>query len=373
MPNQTSRRYYLDWLRILATLLLIPYHTARIFDTAPYYLKNETTYLGFGIVLGFIDLWFMPLFFFVAGAVAKYSLENRSKTQYIWERFKRLLLPFLFGIFIFIPPITYYGFLFHNPNIDLSYYQYYPLFFKFSYKNIDGYRGGFTPSHLWFILYLFGFSWITFPLFRFFKTQSSQEVIEQLGIFLLNKPIYLFICVFPLSLARIILLPYYNPFYYILFYIYGYLFILNESLKKVAQKNYFIALTLGIILVVYYFWMENDIFPLSFGLNITNLINQILLSLNSFCWLIVILYIAQKYLNINNSARKYLSHASSSIYILHMTWVISTGFYVIQWQQGIICKFLVIILMSSIGTLSSYELIKNNFIARLFLGIKSLN
>jgi peptidoglycan/LPS O-acetylase OafA/YrhL len=28
-----ERRYDVDWLRVLAVLLLFPYHTARIFDT----------------------------------------------------------------------------------------------------------------------------------------------------------------------------------------------------------------------------------------------------------------------------------------------------------------------------------------------------
>jgi peptidoglycan/LPS O-acetylase OafA/YrhL len=36
-----ERRKDLDWLRILAVLLLIPFHTARIFDTLePFYVKN---------------------------------------------------------------------------------------------------------------------------------------------------------------------------------------------------------------------------------------------------------------------------------------------------------------------------------------------
>lgn len=33
LKDNYVRRYDLDWLRILATLLLIPYHTARIFDS----------------------------------------------------------------------------------------------------------------------------------------------------------------------------------------------------------------------------------------------------------------------------------------------------------------------------------------------------
>jgi hypothetical protein len=35
------RRHDLDWLRILAVLLLIPFHSARVFDTfEAFYVKN---------------------------------------------------------------------------------------------------------------------------------------------------------------------------------------------------------------------------------------------------------------------------------------------------------------------------------------------
>ena len=40
--SKGARRYNLDWLRIWATFILIPYHTARIFDYVPCYIKNES-------------------------------------------------------------------------------------------------------------------------------------------------------------------------------------------------------------------------------------------------------------------------------------------------------------------------------------------
>ncbi|MFA9406243.1 MAG: hypothetical protein ACERKX_10575, partial [Anaerolineales bacterium] len=36
-----ARRYDIDWLRVLAVLLLFPFHSARIFDTfSTWYVKN---------------------------------------------------------------------------------------------------------------------------------------------------------------------------------------------------------------------------------------------------------------------------------------------------------------------------------------------
>jgi glucan biosynthesis protein C len=37
-----TRRYDIDWLRIAAVLLLIPFHTARVFNVGEqFYAKNE--------------------------------------------------------------------------------------------------------------------------------------------------------------------------------------------------------------------------------------------------------------------------------------------------------------------------------------------
>lgn len=97
LKEAKERRYDLGWLKILATLLLIPYHTARIFEPNviyPYFVENYNRSIISELLTRFTDQWFMPLFFFIAGAAAKYSLNNISKKQYCSERLNRLLIPF---------------------------------------------------------------------------------------------------------------------------------------------------------------------------------------------------------------------------------------------------------------------------------------
>lgn len=41
---KSERVYYIDWLRVIAVLLLILFHSARIFDIwDPFYAKNAAT------------------------------------------------------------------------------------------------------------------------------------------------------------------------------------------------------------------------------------------------------------------------------------------------------------------------------------------
>lgn len=375
LKDNYVRRYDLDWLRILATLLLIPYHTARIFDSYTFYIQNKINNSELELFSRFIDMWFMPLFFFVAGAAAKYSLDLRSKKQYCLERFKRLFVPLIFAIFVLIPPIGYFAFLSHHQDVHLSYYQYYPSFFKIDYEHIDGFTGTFTPSHLWFILYLFCFSLITLPLFHYLKTSNSEQVIDKLANYLSHQPRAIFLYVIPLTLARMTGLVYFNPVYYILFFTLGYLFLLNRQFELVIQKNNSFALSLGLIGMLFYLYSRTSEFSLAFGgISLNSVLIQLLLSLNTWCWVSLILNYARKYLNWSSPFIDYLNQACYPIYILHMTFVMAISFYVVQWQTGTILKFIFITLTSTTSILFVYDILIKRFnLTRFLLEMKIKN
>jgi glucans biosynthesis protein C len=374
LKENSVRHYDLDSLRILATLLLIPYHTARIFNCPRfgcYFVQNDIISPVLNLFVSFVDLWFMPLFFFIAGAAAKYSLDNRTQKQYCLERFKRLLIPLIFGVLFLIPPISYFGLISHNKNIDLSYYKYYPSFFNFSHENITIFTGGFSPAHLWFVLYLFCFSLITLPIFKYLQRRDKQRFISNSAKYLSQNPIIFFLCVIPLALARMTVIAYYNPVYFIIYFLLGYLYPLDQEFQKAIDKNNSIALILALAITLFYLYSKNDFFPLIWGFSFRSILNQLLLSLNTLCWVIVILNFAKKYLNRNHLFLAYLNQASYPIYIIHMTFIVPIGFYIVQWKTALMLKFLCILLTSSISILVAYNfLIKRFNLTRILFGMK---
>jgi hypothetical protein len=83
-----GRRYDIDWLRVLAVLLLFPFHTARIFDTwLPFYVKNAAASDALTYFIFYLNPWHMPLLFLLAGASTWFALGFRSAGQYTKERF----------------------------------------------------------------------------------------------------------------------------------------------------------------------------------------------------------------------------------------------------------------------------------------------
>ena len=93
------RRKEIDWIRNICILMLFIYHTSAIFtDFGDFYIKTEKSNIFSNIFILLTFSWYMPLLFFLAGASTYFALKRRSEFEYIKERTKKLLLPFIFGI-----------------------------------------------------------------------------------------------------------------------------------------------------------------------------------------------------------------------------------------------------------------------------------
>ena len=110
--TKSVRRYDLDWLRVFAVLILLFFHSARPFVEWRWHINNETVSGFITHILGFINIWHMPLFFLLSGSAAWFALSLRPERSFAKERVKRLFIPLvLVGC-----PVKYRGqvFKFHK-------------------------------------------------------------------------------------------------------------------------------------------------------------------------------------------------------------------------------------------------------------------
>ena len=177
------RRYDIDWLRVIAVLLLFPYHIARIFNLdEEFYVKSATLSKGLSYFVEYLGPWHMPLLFFLAGASTWFALSHRDGRHYAGERFKRLFVPFLFGLVFLIPPQSYLGLLSHGGDPG-SFFNWLPNFFHLSEVDPDGYfMGGLTFGHLWFIIHLFFYSLIALPIVLFLRRGAGRRLVGLLAV-----------------------------------------------------------------------------------------------------------------------------------------------------------------------------------------------
>ena len=378
VKTKSQRRYDLDWLRVLAVLLLLYFHTAAVFYTGElgeFYIKNNRSSIEMDCFVLFVHQWHMPLLFLLSGSATWFTLSFRTAGEYVTERFKRLFIPFLFGTLVIIPPQVYYRLL-SNSNYQNSYTQFYPQFF-------NGIRpqGNFEWGHLWFIIYLFVFSLIALPLFLYLKQQAIKDLITKLAI-LLEKPGAIFLLAIPLAIIEGGLRPKWpgfqnlyndwaNFFLYFFYFIYGYIICADARFGEAIDKHLKITLIMAIasMSVLLQLWVS-DILP-NRGYSLGYILYQIFRGVNSWLWIVALLGLARRYLNFNNSVLQYATQASYPFYILHQTIVVAIAFYVVHWHISIMSKFIIISTASLIATIFVYELlVKRNNIPRFLFGLK---
>ena len=113
------------------------------FNTWEWHVKNPTEYGGMLTdVMIFLHQWRMPLLFLISGAGTYYALGKRSPKKYLGERFKRLMIPLIAGIFILVPVQVYL----EKADQYSSLLNFYPHMFEGIYPS-----GNFSWHHLWFI------------------------------------------------------------------------------------------------------------------------------------------------------------------------------------------------------------------------------
>ena len=94
------RRPDVDIIRVSLTWAILFFHTTVAFAPAlTWYVKSSTdwswnAYVSICVVT-FMDVWQMPLFFFLSGVSAYFALFRRSEWEFRRERSHRLLVPWL--------------------------------------------------------------------------------------------------------------------------------------------------------------------------------------------------------------------------------------------------------------------------------------
>jgi hypothetical protein len=68
---------------------------------------------------------------------------------------------------------------------------------------------------------------------------------------------------------------------------------------------------------------------------------------------------------------RYAVEAQLPFYVLHLTPIVVIGFYVVQWEAGVLTKYVVIALFSLVVTLLLYDIgVRRTRLTRLLFGMK---
>jgi peptidoglycan/LPS O-acetylase OafA/YrhL len=366
----TTRRHYIDWLRIIAVLLLFPFHISRIFNVGDeFYAKSDTLSHGLTWVVAYLDHWHMPLFIFLAGASTWFALSHRSGGQYAWERVKRLLVPFAFGLIVLIPPQSYLGALSHGTT-NASFFGWFPNFFHLSTVDPGAYySGGLTFGHLWFIFHLFMYALIALPIFLVLRRGIGRRFTGLLARATAKPGVILALGLLTFPAMFVGDFAGGNPVWLGIPFLLGYVMMSDARFEQAIDRHKLAALILGPLaaLAVTYFDVNGGPGLTGVAGWLYDLYSGVLIPW--FC-IVPFLGYGRRFLNRGGAVQRYAATASYPVYLLHQTLIVAVGVAVLKAGMGVPLSFAAILAGSFAGTMVAYELLRRVKVIRFLMGIR---
>lgn len=343
----SERRYDIDWIRVIAIALLMVYHVAIVFQ--PWglmigFMTNAEPWESLWLPMTMLNVWRIPILFFIAGMGLVFSFQNRNWKELLKERALRIGIPFVFGIIVIAP---LYLLILQN------YYEW-----KIQYIPM--------ASHLWFLGNILCYILITILPLYFLKRASSSSFAEKLRRVLGS---YL---IFPIVIACFVIETLIvNPPIYemyattihgfvlgLLAFIFGSLFAYSGDgfwNKLIKLKWLFLVLACSFFAV-----RAGNYFSFPEGVN---------LPIETCLWVFTFFAFAKQYLNIPHRILSYFSKAAYPVYILHMIFLGLSCTLLLPLSISVHIKFCCILLGTISGSLLCYELIRRVKYLRVLFGI----
>ena len=377
-----GRMYELDWLRVIVTINLIPFHVAWMMTSVPGFSFIEKGTVAWNILNGFV--WFvsplhMYLLLLVAGTSTFLSMRSRSPGQYVMERIKRLLVPLLtFMIFLF--PVLGYFWPPAQYAIGLSYLkQFWPWCLSTTFYSPI--TGGPNWGHMWFAAYLFIYSLVFLPLLLRIRA-GRCVVVEPITRYLTGGKGRIFLLGIPTALTFAVLSPIWPFFrnnlysdwgyftYNLTAFLLGFVIAGDPRLMKAFKRHAPAALILGLVFSAAKMYMMYVPGLSSPAYSLRYVLYSLIAGFNTWFWVIAILSIAGRKLSFTNRFLAYFNRISYPFYIFHLVVIPVAGYFITRMRLGAIPEFLVLCAASFTISVISCELVKRTPATRFLLGIK---
>ncbi len=168
-----DRKYYLDWLRVTAFGLLIPFHVGMLYVGWFYPLKSPRLVPQLEWLLMLFTPWRMALVFFISGVASRHLIARLGAGGYARDRLRRLLPVILLGMLVVNAPQSWTVALAHGlTHADL--WTFWGAYLRGDHR-ITGMT---TPrwDHLWFLLYLLPYALVFAAMWRWTRRLPGLPV-----------------------------------------------------------------------------------------------------------------------------------------------------------------------------------------------------
>ena len=150
-----TRRYFLDWLRVLAFGGLVLFHVGLMYSGWSYNLKSPVTYPAVEWLLEALSPWRMALLFVISGVACRFLIGKLGPGRFALDRLARLGPVILTGMLL-VNPLQVWVQLLAQGDTAKGYLDFWLTSYLASDRAAIAALGRPMPTwdHLWFLVYL---------------------------------------------------------------------------------------------------------------------------------------------------------------------------------------------------------------------------
>jgi glucans biosynthesis protein C len=365
-----SRLYFLDWLRIIALMVLILYHVGMYYVRWDFHVKSPFAGPGLEPWMKLSGPWRMDLLFMVSGAATALMLKAGATGDLMRRRSKFLLLPLLCGMVLIVPPQSYFEVV-QKFGYNGDYLSFLKLYF--------GWYKGFclnskclilpTWNHLWFLPYLWLYTLVLWLIVR--TSPSSLNVSAQFtekllaGVRLAMVPIAV---IFVLRITLFARYPsthamwgdWFNHAMYFGMFVTGAVFAAQPRLwlGLITWRWPALLAALGCWAVLV-------------GIRPSRPLEHLVVATMQWGALVAAFGFAQRLLNVDTPLRQSLTQAVFPVYIFHQTVIIIFSQILLPWQWTPAVEGSVLVLFTFALSYAGYEAVRRVQFLRPWFGLRT--
>ncbi|WP_299174828.1 acyltransferase family protein [uncultured Brevundimonas sp.] len=373
-PSST-RRHDLDWIRVGAFGLLILYHVGLVYGVYGWHVHSVHTFGWMREAILITNPWRLTLLFLVSGAALRFMTFRRTPREVARARFARLVPPLLFGAVVLVPIQSWIEAMDKGgwPNGLSGYLAWMAHEFGWS-----GLADGVPVNHLWFIVYIAAYSVVTVLLWR------RPGLIDRIGNWLETRLTGRRVLILPilyLIAIRVLLYPWfgvtnvlhadwYNHALSLGAFLFGFCIVGRETIWRDIERYRWVALGLAAValpIMMAQVWHPG-------GRAFWGVPKAMVYGLDQWAVIVAILGFGSRYLRSRGGpVLTYLTEATFPLYLAHQTVLVAAVWIIRPAHLPVGLEVLSLILITFLGSLAIFEVVKRIPAIRPLWGLKPLN
>ena len=369
----TPRLVFLDWVRVLAFALLVPYHVGMYYVSWPWHVKSAQLVPALEPFMRLSSPWRMDLLFLISG-VASACLWGKlgGGRRFLRERLARLGWPLLFGLLVVVPPQAYFE--------VVDKHAYGGSFIDFMLLYLRGFNGFCsapahclilpTWNHLWFLPYLISYTALLWALMHWRGTGLAAagrwaDASLRVPVLLCAPIVFLLVTRWALAprwpVTHALVDDLFAHSQYVAFFALGAVGAHTRALWPRLSALRWVALGLAVAS-----WAALiGAAPLNNGLRAA------LFSTQQWCAIVAALGFAQRHLRHDNASLRYCTQAVFAVYILHQTVIILLARALAPWQLSVAVEGPLLVVLTFAFCLAGFEAVRRVRWLRPAMGLRA--